>query len=405
MRAAAGACALSIGLLVCSSGGAIATAEETDSGGKSTESQGDSAKADDTKKTSSTDPTRKLSDQPDDKDPDDDTTAATGTATKVEAQTNTSLDSEDAVGSVDVDSEEAVGSVDVDKDADVVVVVVPAEATPISVTETPPTAATEPPTTEQVAASESTTTQPAESDAAAPATTSASKSGSPTETTATQEPETITTAVFVPVSNAVTTIAQALGAAGLTLASLPGSQTPITDVITAIQIMMNAVVDAIVEVAQVPGNLLNLLGFTAADGVRPPLIGAGGIVAERTPVVLTPLATPQLPQAPIAADAPLFGNVVNASDFGGIAATSLNHELALSGLTPAPVSVSAATTSFLDHVVKSVLVPASLTALAAIAVPGIGGLLIVCAAGIRVGYRQAKASLALRVSGIARFAG
>jgi hypothetical protein len=38
-------------------------------------------------------------------------------------------------------------------------------------------------------------------------------------------------------------------------------------------------------------------------------------------------------------------------------------------------------------------------------VPGIGGLLIVCAAGIRVGYRQAKAGLALRASGIARFAG
>jgi hypothetical protein len=79
--------------------------------------------------------------------------------------------------------------------------------------------------------------------------------------------------------------------------------------------------------------------------------------------------------------------------------------MALSGLKPAPASVSAATTSFLDHVVKSVLVPASLTALAAIAVPGIGGLLIVCAAGIRVGYRQAKAGLALRMSGIARFAG
>jgi hypothetical protein len=75
------------------------------------------------------------------------------------------------------------------------------------------------------------------------------------------------------------------------------------------------------------------------------------------------------------------------------------------GLEPAPSSVSPATSSFLDHVVRSVLVPASLTALAAIAVPGIAGLVIVCIAGVRVGYRQAKAGLALKLSGIARFAG
>ena len=59
--------------------------------------------------------------------------------------------------------------------------------------------------------------------------------------------------------------------------------------------------------------------------------------------------------------------------------------------------------SFLEHTVRAVLAPASLSALAAIALPGIGGLLIICAAGMRVGYRQAKAVLAVRSSGIARF--
>jgi hypothetical protein len=105
------------------------------------------------------------------------------------------------------------------------------------------------------------------------------------------------------------------------------------------------------------------------------------------------------------AEAPLFGTVIQASSIGGAAATGLKQDLSLSGLAPVPSGISPATTSFLDHVVSSVLVPASLTALAAIAVPGVAGLLIVCVAGIRVGYRQAKAGLALRVSGVARFAG
>src|SRR5207302_8689116 len=60
--------------------------------------------------------------------------------------------------------------------------------------------------------------------------------------------------------------------------------------------------------------------------------------------------------------------------------------------------------SFLEHTVKAVLAPASLTALAAFALPGIAGLLIICAAGMRLGYRQAKAALAVRTSGISRFA-
>lgn len=396
-----GACALSVGLLVCSSGGAIATADETDTGGTSTESQDDSATADDTDKASSTIPTTKLSSQRDDKDADDDTTTATVTTTVVEAQTNTSEIQQDVSTGITLDTD-----------------VVGPEAT--SVVSTAVVEALAPivealtPSTEQVAApleptnTPSEPTDPAESGgAAALAAASASESGSPTATTAAQPTASLQTAVVDPLSNAVTTLARAFGAAGLTLASLTGSQNPITDVITAVQMLLSAVVDAVSEVAKVPGNLLNLLGFADSDGVRPPLFGAGGSIDPVAPVNVPLIGNEaQFPQATIVAvDAPLFGNVVNASNFGGVAPASLSHELALSGLAPAPASVSPATASFLDNVVRSVLVPASLTALAAIAVPGIAGLLIVCAAGIRVGYRQAKAGLALRLSGIARFAG
>jgi len=51
------------------------------------------------------------------------------------------------------------------------------------------------------------------------------------------------------------------------------------------------------------------------------------------------------------------------------------------------------------------VLPISLAALAALALPGAGGLTFLTAAGVRVGYRQAKAGSALRTAGIARFAG
>ena len=51
------------------------------------------------------------------------------------------------------------------------------------------------------------------------------------------------------------------------------------------------------------------------------------------------------------------------------------------------------------------VLPISLAALAALALPGAGGLVILTGAGVRVGYRQAKAGFALQAAGIARFAG
>jgi len=50
------------------------------------------------------------------------------------------------------------------------------------------------------------------------------------------------------------------------------------------------------------------------------------------------------------------------------------------------------------------VLPISLAALAVLALPGTGGLTILTAAGVRVGYRQAKAGVALRTTGIAHFA-
>jgi len=434
LRAAAGACALSVGLLVCSASGAVAVADSTETGGgTSTETSGGSTATNkspttirealialrdafaasnaESNSSTSTPPTSIIGNQRVNEEPVEGTTTTTETTTTTDltngqgptatlaAQTNTTQDKQ----GVTTTGTEATGV-----ESTSVVSTAVETLTQIAQSLTPSTQQVAAPLDPSISPTKPTeSTDPGESAAAALA--AASKSNSPTATMAAKPPPSLETALVNPLSNAVTTLARAFGAAGMTLASLPISQNPIGDVINAVQILLTAVVNAVGEVAKVPGNLLNMLGFSDADGVRPPVFGNGGSItrAATTPVGAQLVGkVVQLPQGTtVALDAPLFGRVVNAENFGGIAPVSLSRDLALSGLAPAPESVSPAASSFLDNVVKSVLVPASLTALAAIAVPGIAGLLIVCAAGIRVGYRQAKAGLALKLSGIARFAG
>ena len=50
------------------------------------------------------------------------------------------------------------------------------------------------------------------------------------------------------------------------------------------------------------------------------------------------------------------------------------------------------------------VLPLSLAVLAALALPGAGGLTILTAAGVRIGYRQAKAGFVVQTGDIARFA-
>ena len=414
LRNAAGVCALSIGLLVCSSGGAVAVADQTDAGGAATGAPGVTTTGDDatTSTSTSTGPTSTFGNQSTDDGSVEGTITtgptttglatgpttigpANGPTSTFEAQTNTSTPSEE-------DPDLGVAALDLGE--------VELSLTPNLVVETPLTQAFTP--------APFTYTPPSGSNPASEAPTPAGNEGSfapfggANQSTFTigqngLEPDPIANAVVVPFANAGALLAQALGQAGYTLANLPNSQTPLTDVIASLAMVVGGVVGAVVEVARVPGNLVTLL-TGAPGGVQPPLIGGSAAEMPMRIPVDVPLPGHEVSQAPLAvvtADAPLIGSVIRASNPAGILTTSLKNDLTLSGLAPVPSGVNSATTSFLDNVVSSILVPASLTALAAIAVPGIGGLLIVCAAGVRVGYRQAKAGLALRAAGIAQYAG
>lgn len=214
---------------------------------------------------------------------------------------------------------------------------------------------------------------------------------------------------FRPVTNAVATVAGVALTVPSVVAGIPGSEDPLGDVITSLQSMLDTVNDAVAPLALVPGDLYSLMVGGLAST---PLQSAGatsdlGLSAAAgaglAPSV-TPFAGPLPPAGP--GGMPLLGDVVAPATLGGIAVAGLSTDLSLSGTAPLAIGGAGPTDalSFLEHTVKAVLAPASLTALAAFALPGLAGLLIICAAGMRLGYRQAKAALAVRTSAISRFA-
>jgi hypothetical protein len=67
--------------------------------------------------------------------------------------------------------------------------------------------------------------------------------------------------------------------------------------------------------------------------------------------------------------------------------------------------LTAAEPSLVKQFVSKILVPVSLWTLVTAVLPGLGGLVIMSGAGVRIGYNQAKAGVMLRTSGLMRLAG
>jgi hypothetical protein len=212
---------------------------------------------------------------------------------------------------------------------------------------------------------------------------------------------------LVGITNAVAAVANvALTVPGV-VASLSTSPTPVADVITLVQEMLTSVTNVVVQLLQVPSDLASLLlgmtPVTAKATVR------GGVGAAASALLLATPASQRLDVPPtfLFGGASLPEKVAPLATVGDIARTGLPHELPVSGIASPAQNVVEQTGlgSFLEHTVSALLVPASLSALAAVALPGVGGLLIICVVGMRFGYRQAKALLEVRRAGIACFAG
>jgi hypothetical protein len=212
--------------------------------------------------------------------------------------------------------------------------------------------------------------------------------------------------VVEPVTNAMATVVNVFASAPAALMALPTSPTPITDVITLIQEMLTSVTHVVVTLAQLPSDLYTMLfvpTITATTTV------GGGVKPDATEPLLGTRASQRDQAAPIflAGGMALPTDIAPLETLGDIVTTGLSNELPASGIaTPAQDVIAQSTLgSFLQHTVSALFVPASLSALAAVALPGVGGLLIICGLGTRLGYRQAKALLEVRRAGIAVFAG
>jgi hypothetical protein len=207
------------------------------------------------------------------------------------------------------------------------------------------------------------------------------------------------------VAAVLTSTQQTVFAVPTLLVGLPTSTTPVGDVISTIEFMLTSMTGSVGVVLALPGELSTLMGV----GTQPTPVILAGPQARTTmlagPVDLPGLMMPQLPAAPLGAGADIAAPATPAL----APVTPLSVEQ-MAPIAEAPLGVSGLTASgapesFLDRAVSTLLVPISIATLAAVALPGVGGLLIICALGVRIGYRQAKAGWAVRVSGISRFAG
>jgi hypothetical protein len=188
--------------------------------------------------------------------------------------------------------------------------------------------------------------------------------------------------------------------------ALPASPTPISDAIATLQDTLTGVTNAVVPLVNLPSDL-----YTKFYG--PTITATSTVSGGVNPDVTTPLLGARAAQPDQAAPIFLAGGMALPADIAppetlrDIVTTGLSNQLPVSGIaTPArDVVVQSGLGSFLEHTVSALFVPASLSALAAVALPGVGGLLIICGLGTRLGYRQAKALLEVRRAGIAVFAG
>ena len=215
-----------------------------------------------------------------------------------------------------------------------------------------------------------------------------------------------------PVSDPVAGIPNEVAPVSDPVAPAPDVVGPVSNVSVLVQDMLSSVAGTVVLLAQLPSDLSSLLVDIA--GVQPvvggvagshgpgPSAAAAASVTSRLPLGLPLAAISGSPLAGVSG-LPVTGEATGVASLDVIA---LGRASAVSGMAPlAPDTafpIGAGQT--FRHIFGELLLPVSLWALAAGALPGAGGLGFLTLAGVRVGYRQAKAGFALRTTGIAHLA-
>ncbi len=207
-------------------------------------------------------------------------------------------------------------------------------------------------------------------------------------------------------TNLVVTVGDAVVAVPALIASLPSSTTPVADVIAFLLTTATSVGESILPLASLPADLaaaliaLSVTGATPAAAHPDSGIHAPGFVSLDAP---RPAVAPATSGA--ASDSALRNPVTFAARGGfaapvALAAATRPAAAPVAAPAPAPHSMM----PYITGALAALLISASLWALFAAALPGLGGLAAFGATGVRIGYRQAKAGTALYRTDLARFA-
>jgi hypothetical protein len=220
-----------------------------------------------------------------------------------------------------------------------------------------------------------------------------------------------TSAVAAPVSDPVPTSAVA---APVSVVAAPVSVViaPVPDVVAWVQNTLTSVFGAIASLTQLQSDLyaflLGLTGGVPVENGSREIHGsewsaaADASVASQLRLVLLRAGVSGVQRAGKVEVATLRG--IGASIFSAMSEVARASSLPGMVSTAPNGAISMGLRSFVPHSLSDLPRAASLWALAAVALPGLGGLVILTLAGVRIGYRQAKAGSVVRTTGIARFA-
>ena len=183
----------------------------------------------------------------------------------------------------------------------------------------------------------------------------------------------------VAVPNVIAPVADVVAPVPNVVAPVPNVVAPIFDVIAVVPDMPTSVPSAAVPLTQPPSDLSSFLLDIA--GVAP----VAGI-----------------PGVPLAGDATGFATLLRTT----FEPTGVGRASSPPGMAPLEpdAGIPMGLHSFLRDAYAKLLLPVSLWALFTVALPGVAGLVVLTAIGMRVGYRQAKAGFVVRAAGITRLA-
>ncbi len=206
-----------------------------------------------------------------------------------------------------------------------------------------------------------------------------------------------------PASEALTPASETTSVAAVS--APPDSPTPVIDVLEYLRAALISVLESAAPLAELQPDLVAMLGLDSDWTTTQGTFGHPGTRLGQPFDALSHLfapwqsaAGPEVPGAGIIAPPPeLAGLPAFKYLSASVAQSPPNAGMKLPSLTATePLLITGAVTTLLASV--------SLWALLSAALPGLGGLMATGATGVRIGYRQARAGLALHRTDLARFA-